>query len=78
MLAAAQSQAATRSSPVTAVQLTLDLDDTPALTETSGLPEMSGAERVRAELEILGLDVSSHVVDFYAPMLRAARRDLVA
>jgi error-prone DNA polymerase len=32
---------------------------------------MSGAERVRAELEILGLDVSSHVVDFYAPLLTA-------
>ena len=30
---------------------------------------MSGAERVRAELEILGLDVSHHVVEFYAPML---------
>ena len=30
---------------------------------------MTGAERVRAELEILGLDVSHHVVDFYAPML---------
>lgn len=42
----------------------------PALAEPSGLPEMSGAERVRAELEILGLDVSHHAVDFYAPMLR--------
>ena len=54
----------------TAVQLTLDLDDIPALSAASGLPEMSGAERVRAELEILGLDVSHHVVDFYAPMLQ--------
>jgi error-prone DNA polymerase len=52
-----------------AVQLALDLDDAPAITEASGLPEMSAAERVRAELEILGLDVSSHVVDFYGPML---------
>jgi error-prone DNA polymerase len=68
-LAAAQSKAAAPVEPVTAVQLTLDLGDTPALTEASGLPEMSGAERVRAELEILGLDVSHHVVDFYAPML---------
>ncbi|MBA3308907.1 MAG: DNA polymerase III subunit alpha [Nocardioidaceae bacterium] len=68
-LAAAQSKAPNPADPVTAVQLTLDLDDTPALTEASGLPEMSGAERVRAELEILGLDVSQHVVDFYAPML---------
>ncbi len=55
---------------IDAVQLTLDLDDIPALSEASGLPEMSGAERVRAELEILGLDVSHHVVDFYAPMLK--------
>ena len=69
-LAAAQSQAAAPVEPIEAVQLTLDLGDTPALTENSGLPEMTGAERVRAELEILGLDVSHHVVDFYAPMLR--------
>ncbi len=69
-LAAAQSQAAAPVEQVEAVQLTLDLGDTPALTENSGLPEMTGAERVRAELEILGLDVSHHVVDFYAPMLR--------
>ena len=70
VLAAAQSQAALPVEPVTAVQLTLDLDDTPSVTEASGLPEMSAAERVRAELEILGLDVSSHVMEFYAPMLR--------
>ncbi len=70
MLAAAQSQAPRPVEAVTAVQLTLDLDDTPAITEASGLPEMSAAERVRAELEILGLDVSSHVIEFYAPMLR--------
>jgi error-prone DNA polymerase len=35
----------------------------------SGLPEMTGAEQVRAELEVLGLDVSRHVVDFYAEFL---------
>jgi error-prone DNA polymerase len=69
--AAAQSKAPLPVEPVTAVQLALDLDDVPALSEASGLPEMSGAERVRAELEILGLDVSSHVVDFYAPMLHS-------
>ncbi|MGH3979851.1 MAG: OB-fold nucleic acid binding domain-containing protein, partial [Pseudonocardiaceae bacterium] len=51
-------------------QLAFDLGDAPGEAEASGLPEMSGAERVRAELEVLGLDVSSHVVDFYAPMLR--------
>ncbi|MGB8381388.1 MAG: DNA polymerase III subunit alpha, partial [Dermatophilaceae bacterium] len=71
-LAAAQTQAA---APVRAAdrhtQLTLDLGDTPQLTHGSGLPELTGPERVRAELEILGLDASAHVVDFYAPMLHA-------
>jgi error-prone DNA polymerase len=67
--AAAQSQATAPVEPVAAVQLTLDLDDAPRLAEASGLPDMTGAERVRAELEILGLDVSQHVVGFYAPML---------
>jgi len=70
LLAAAQAQGPLPVEPVTAVQLTLDLDDVPALGEPSGLPEMSGAERVRAELEVLGLDVSHHAVEFYAPMLR--------
>jgi error-prone DNA polymerase len=32
---------------------------------------MTGAEQVRAELEVLGLDVSRHVVDFYEPFLKA-------
>ena len=51
------------------VQLTLELGDAPGEIAASGLPEMTDAERVRAELEILGLDASRHVVDFYAPML---------
>ncbi len=67
--AAAQSRAARPVEPVGNVQLTFDLGDAPGEVERSGLPEMSRAERVRAELEILGLDVSSHVVDFYAPLL---------
>ena len=37
--------------------------------DPSGLPEMTAEERMRAELEILGLDVSSHVVDRYAEFL---------
>lgn len=37
----------------------------------SGLPDMTLAERVRAELEVLGLDVSRHVVDFYRPLMDA-------
>ena len=40
----------------------------------SGLPEMTSAERVSAELEVLGLDVSRHVVDFYVADARLPRR----
>ena len=35
----------------------------------SGLPEMSAAELVRAELDVLGMDVSHHVMAFHEPML---------
>jgi error-prone DNA polymerase len=38
---------------------------------SSGLPEFTDAERVRAELEVLGLDASRHVVEFYKPFLAA-------
>ncbi|MGA8209787.1 MAG: OB-fold nucleic acid binding domain-containing protein, partial [Nocardioidaceae bacterium] len=69
--AARQSQATRAATPVTSVQLALDLGDAPVDGEVSGLPEMSDAERVRAELEILGLDASRHVVDFYTPFLDA-------
>jgi len=73
LLAAAQSQGGLTVIPAWAqpTQLTLDLGDTPELTTTTGLPEMTGPERVRAELDILGLDASAHVIDFYAPMLQA-------
>jgi error-prone DNA polymerase len=66
--AARQSQAAAMPEPVD-VQLSLDLGDAPEQTRASGLPEMSSAERVRAELDVLGLDVSSHVMEAYAPFL---------
>jgi error-prone DNA polymerase len=60
---------------VSSVQLTLDLGDAPAdalhTGEVSGLPEMSADERVRAELEVLGIDASRHVMDAYAPFLDA-------
>ena len=68
--AAAQSRAAADPRPVTSVQLTLDLGDEPQ-EQVSGLPEMSAEERMRAELEILGLDASRHVVDTYADFLDA-------
>jgi error-prone DNA polymerase len=69
-LAARQSQAARPVVPQD-TQLALDLGDDPSETRSSGLPEMTGAERVRAELEVLGLDVSRHVIDFYEPFLAA-------
>ena len=69
--AARQSQATRKAVPVASVQLALDLGDAPVDGEISGLPEMDASERVRAELEILGLDVSTHVVEFYAPLLDA-------
>jgi len=73
LLAAAQSQGGLLVIPARAqpTQLTLDLGDTPELTAATGLPEMTGPERVRAELDILGLDVSAHIIGFYAPMLQA-------
>jgi len=69
-LAARQSQAARPVAP-TPVQLALDLGDAPHSVLPSGLPEMTGADRVRAELEVLGLDASRHVVEFYEPFLAA-------
>jgi error-prone DNA polymerase len=67
--AAAQSKATAAPPPVTSVQLALDLGDGPREGEVSGLPEMTAAESMAAELEILGLDVSRHVVDAYARFL---------
>jgi len=80
--ARASSQAQdTRPPPaVDSVQLTLALGESPDETSpgrtaagelVSGLPEMTPEERLRAELEILGLDVSRHVMDTYAPFLDA-------
>jgi len=71
--ARSQSQAA---APVLAahehpVQLALDLGESSDRIIVSGLPEMTGAERTRAELEVLGLDVGRHVLEFYQPMLEA-------
>lgn len=69
--AARQSQAAAPVVPAAQqpAQLVLDLGDAPQLTGGSGLPEMSRDEQVRAELEILGLDVAGHVVEPYTDLL---------
>ena len=65
---AQQSQKPAEVRPVD-MQLALDLGDAPEHTTSSGLPEMTQAERTRAELDVLGLDVSSHVLDGYAEFL---------
>jgi error-prone DNA polymerase len=49
-------------------QLALDLSSGSAEDQLS-LPEYSDAERVRAELEVLGLDASRHLVSFFEPLL---------
>ena len=43
--------------------------DPASLLVPTGLPEMNSAEKVRAELDVLGLDASRHVVDFYSSLL---------
>ncbi|GAA5162019.1 DNA polymerase III subunit alpha [Ornithinimicrobium tianjinense] len=53
----------------TPTQLTLQLGDEPAPVTGSGLPEMTEHEQLQAELEVLGLDVSQHVVEGFGPML---------
>jgi error-prone DNA polymerase len=77
-LAAAQSQAAKPVQPVD-VQLAFPLDD--AVPSSSGLPEMTPTERVRAELEVLGLDASRHVLSTDEQFFRALHitraRDLI-
>ncbi|WP_298989470.1 PHP domain-containing protein [uncultured Pseudokineococcus sp.] len=70
--AARQSRAAAPAPAAGALEVQLALDvGGPGEAPPSGLPEMTGAERVRAELDVLGLDASAHVLDFYAPLLRA-------
>jgi error-prone DNA polymerase len=71
--AAAQSRATAAPRPIGSVQLTLSLGDEPGSggEVATGLPEMTTDERMRAELEILGLDVTQHVVTPYADFLDA-------
>jgi error-prone DNA polymerase len=51
-------------------QISFGLDFADWQPEATGLPELSLADRVKYEIEILGLDVSAHVVSFYDEMLR--------
>jgi error-prone DNA polymerase len=41
----------------------------PATSSGTTLPDYTDAERVRAELEVLGLDASRHLVSFFEPLL---------
>jgi len=51
-------------------QLALDLSAGSAnAADRLALPEYTDAERVRAELEVLGLDASRHLVSFFEPLL---------
>ncbi|MDO5628883.1 MAG: DNA polymerase III subunit alpha [Mobilicoccus sp.] len=68
-LAGAQSQAAAPAPAAESRSVQLALDVGPSLTPATGLPELDPAERVRAELDVLGLDVSEHVLAPYEPML---------
>lgn len=67
--AQSQAPAPVRPAAEQPAQLMLELDDAPALLAGTGLPEMSLEERVHAELDILGLDVTGHVLDSYADLL---------
>lgn len=56
--------------PVAVDQISFGLDFADWQPSATGLPELSLADRVKYEIEILGLDVSAHVVSFYDEMLR--------
>ncbi len=47
----------------------MDGAEPPAPRTTFGLPEYTDAEKVRAELEVLGLDASRHLISFFEPLL---------
>jgi error-prone DNA polymerase len=59
--------AMTAEAPREGEQLTLGLDGDE---RPPGLREYTDGERVRAELEVTGMDVSRHLLSFYRPLLR--------
>lgn len=63
-------------------QMSFDIQDSLHEVKPTGLLDMEASEQVRAQLEVLGLDVSHHVMDFYEDMLAdlpiVRSRDLLA
>lgn len=45
------------------------VDTVPADVAATGLPEMTRSERLASELDILGMDTSQHIIDFYRSFL---------
>ena len=62
--------AMTAEAPQEGEQATLPLLEHPAV---AGLCEYSSAERVKAELEVIGMDATRHLMDFYRPLLEDLR-----
>jgi error-prone DNA polymerase len=54
---------------VSGAQMNLGFEPPPLV--SSGLPAMSAAEGVRHEVERLGMDITHHLLEFYAPFLNA-------
>jgi len=50
-------------------QMTFELQ--PASLEPSGLPDITPSEQVKSEIDILGMDVSSHLLEFYGEFLNS-------
>jgi error-prone DNA polymerase len=59
--------AMTADAPREGEQMALALDHP---STTASLREYTSAERVRAELEVVGMDASRHLIDFYRPLLQ--------
>lgn len=55
----------------TALELPLDFRRAAGPVPRTDAPEMNARERVHAELEVLALDLSEHVIDGYRPLLDA-------
>jgi error-prone DNA polymerase len=64
-----QSEQRKRRGEEVATQLTLELE-APAITST-GLPALVSSEKVATEMELLGMDISHHLLEFYGEFLNA-------